>query len=117
MNTTVTQVNQYGITFSDGTVMRSEHDQDCCEHHELSFDDLTMSDFEGLEFDLSNEDSFLERVEDFGIRLKPVKGHSVSIPGHGYNNGYYGTNITLILTKDNHASRYDVSECQVIIDC
>ena len=78
--------------------------------------DLTMDDFNGLEFDLSNDD-FFKKIEDFGIELIPIKGHSIKIPGHGYNNGYYGTNIDLTIEKDRVViKRYDVSECQVIED-
>ena len=59
----------------------------------------------------------VKRIEDYGIELVPIKGHSVKIPAHGYNNGYYGTNIDLIITngKDIHKI-YDISECQDITD-
>jgi hypothetical protein len=78
---------------------------------------LTLKDFEGLEFDLTN-DNFFKKIEDYGIELVPIKGWSVKIPGHGSNNGYYGTNIDLVLTYENgeEYKRYDVSECQVIKD-
>lgn len=114
----VVKVSSDGIKFDSGISLYSEHDQDCCEHHELTFDDLTLEDFEGLEFDLSN-DNFFTKIPDFGIELNPIKGHSVKIPGHGYNNGYYGTNITMVLHDDTNNKMYksyDVSECQVIID-
>jgi hypothetical protein len=32
-----------------------------------------------LEFDLSN-DSFFKKIEDYGIELIPVNGHSVKVP-------------------------------------
>lgn len=101
------------IVFDNGVKLYSYHDQDCCESHYLSFDDLTLLDFDGLEFDLSNND-FFRRIEDYGIELIPIRGHSVKIPGYASNNGYYSSNLKLIL-EDNEGSiirRYDITECQ-----
>lgn len=111
----VIRVGSEGITFDNGILLSSEHESDCCEHHELTFTDLTINDFKDLEFNLTN-DNFFKRVEDYGIELVPIKGHSIKIPGHGYNNGYYGTNIDLLLTNTNGTEfkRYDITECQNI---
>lgn len=111
----VIQVTEDDVIFDDGTKIYSDHDQDCCEHHYLSFKDLSLSDFEGLDFDLSSSD-FFEKVEDFGIRLCPTNGHPVSVPGYGYNNGYYGSNLDLIVEKERSKTTYDISECQEIHD-
>jgi hypothetical protein len=109
----VIKVDSDGITFDNNVRLYSTHDQDCCEHHELTFSDLTLQDFEELEFDLTN-DNFFKRIEGYGIELVPIKGHSVKIPGHGSNNGYYGTNIDLVIDQNNKTYKiYDVSECQV----
>jgi hypothetical protein len=58
-----------------------------------------MADFEGLEFDLTN-DGFFNRIPDYGIELIPIHGHSVKIAGHGYNNGYYSDQLDMIIEKD-----------------
>lgn len=103
-----------GFTFEGGVRLFSEHDQDCCETHYLSTHDLTLADFEGLEFDLSG-DKFFERIDGYGIALLPIVGHPVRIPGYGYNNGYYSSKLTLVLTDDKELERvYDISACQVI---
>ena len=106
-----------GIIFENGIMLLSDHDQDCCESHQLSVNDLTLEDFEGLEFDLSNDD-FFRRIPDYGIELVPINGHSVKIPGHGYNNGYYSSNLLLLLVNPDSTEykRYDISECQDIKD-
>ncbi len=44
-----------GLVFDDGTQLYSNHMSDCCEHHYLDFEHISLSDFEGLEFDLSND--------------------------------------------------------------
>lgn len=111
-------VNDYGLKFEDGSTLYSDHDQDCCEHHYLDFSALDLQDFEGLEFDLSIPDLLIEKVEDYGIRLVPINGHPVSIPGYGYNNGYYSANLTVIIenTDRNSKLKIDISECQEIKD-
>jgi len=100
--------------FDSGITLSASHDQDCCETHYLSMDDLTIDDFDGLEFDLLDE-NFFRRIEDYGIELIPAKGHSVKIPGYGSNNGYYSSDLSLVLTNGSDFNvNYDISECQDI---
>jgi len=104
------------LVFNDGTRLLSNHDQDCCEHHYLDFASLDISDFDGLEFDLTNDD-FFEKIEDYGIALKPINGFPVRIPGYGSNNGYYSSNLDLILTNGaDFKKTFDISECQEVSD-
>lgn len=114
---TVVKVNSDSIEFQNGMILTSEHEQDCCEHHYLSFNDLTIEDFEKLEFNLSNDD-FFERIDGYGIALKPKHGHPVKIPGYGSNNGYYSSNLELqLVNKDGKiVKQYNISECQEIND-
>lgn len=109
----VAYVGEDQLNFDDGSKLYSDHDQQCCENHYLDFTNLSLEDFEGLDFDLSS-DGFFEKVEDFGIRLKPTNGHPVSVPGYGYNNGYYSHNLTLVLCKEGDETRYDISDCQTV---
>lgn len=113
----VTKVGSDYLEFSDGTWLNSTHSQDCCESHYLSFEDITLSDFDDLEFDLSS-DTFFRRIKGYGIELIPKFGHSVRVPGYGYNNGYYSDNLQLhienIQTKV--SKHFDISECQVVSD-
>ena len=80
----------------------------------MDFADLEIIDFYDLEFDLTSDD-FFNRIEDYGIELKPIKGHVVRVPGYGSNNGYYGSNIDLIIAdaKGKTIKSFDVSECQL----
>lgn len=109
--TELIQIKEHELLFADGTSLSSEHDSDCCESHYLSFQDLKLEDFAGLSFDFSGD--FFERVEGYGIRLIPVVGHPVNIPGYGYNNGYYSSELTLVV-EGPFAKRHDISDCQVI---
>lgn len=107
----VVKIEDNKLIFDDGTKLYSYHEQDCCENHYLDFADLNIMDFEGLEFDLTNE-KFFNRIEDYGIELKPINGHVVRVPGYGSNNGYYSSEILLVIEKNKTQERYDVTECQ-----
>lgn len=102
-----------GLVFDDGTQLFSSHENDCCEHHYLCFEHIKLEDFAGLAFDLTG-DQFFERVKDYGIRLLPVNGAAISIPGYGYNNGYYSSELTLVLHRDRNTTTFDITDCQVI---
>lgn len=116
-NLKVVKIEAELIGFNDGTVLYSNHESDCCEHHWLSTEDLRLDDFDGLRFDLSTDD-FFKRIPDYGIELIPTNGHSVKIPGYGSNNGYYSDNLSLIVeNKETEVRRtYDITECQVAND-
>lgn len=108
--TSVVEVTDEHIKFDNGITLTSYHDQDCCENHYIYFAYVTLSDFDGLEFDLSGE-SWFNRIEDYGIELVPVEGWGVRIPGYGYNNGYYSSNLILSLSD---GRSFDISSCQEI---
>ena len=112
----VVKIDSDSLEFNNGVRLASHHDSDCCETHSLDLSDLTLEDFEGLEFDLTN-DNFFERIEGYGIALKPISGFPVRIPGYGTNNGYYSYNLTLILSDEKGFKKvFDISECQDIND-
>jgi hypothetical protein len=112
-NLKVVKIDSEAIEFENGIKLCSNHESDCCERHYLSFDDLELSDFDGLEFDLSG-DTFFKRIKDYGIELVSNKGFTVKVPGYGYNNGYYSDNLTLCLSGGGFKIEYDITECQVI---
>ena len=111
----VVSINSEQIEFENGFKLYSYHEESCCEQHSLYLNDLTIEDFDGLEFNLSNE-SFFKRIPGYGIELIPIHGHSVRIAGHGYNNGYYSDNMTLVVADSNNTwiNEYDISDCQTI---
>lgn len=114
METKVKIVDSERIVFENGWMLYSEHDRDCCESHYLNFDDLKLSDFDDLVFDLEG-DSWFNRVDGYGIELVPLHGKwSVKIPGYAYNNGYYSDTLELVLQKDaGEKIVFDISNCQI----
>jgi hypothetical protein len=100
------------IEFSNGYRLSTHHESDCCESHYWSLSDLTINDFDGLEFDL-DDDNFFGRIEGYGICLVPIDGFPIRIPAYGSNNGWYSQNLSLVLTKDNKTiNEFDITECQ-----
>jgi hypothetical protein len=109
----VVKLESEQIVFDNGIILNSYHDQDCCESHYLWFNDLTLEDFEGLEFDLSN-DNFFKRVEGYGIELIPINGFPIRIPAYADNNGYYSDNLILRISDSlGFYKGYDITECQI----
>jgi len=101
------------ITFDCGSTLVSSHDSDCCEHHELDPTGIELDEVKHMEFNLNQPlEELIERVEGYGIRLKSTNDHPLPIPGYGYNNGYYGSNIDLTLTVGDRSETIDISECQ-----
>lgn len=113
--TKVIKVTSEYIEFDNGIIMLSEHEQNCCESHYLHFGNLTIDNFEDLEFDLTN-DNFFTRIDDYGISLNPINGHPIRIPGYGINNGNYSSDLTLVLIykNKNFYKSFDISDCQNI---
>lgn len=109
-NLKVVKIDSDIIEFEGGIKLFSDHRQSCCEDHYLELSDLTMADFEGLEFDLTKH--FFNRVEGYGIELLPVEGFPVRIPGYGSNNGYYSSNLALCVVGGGIDAEYDITECQ-----
>lgn len=108
----VVKVLSEGIEFDNGVRLYSYHREGCCETHYLWFRDISIEDFEGLEFDLSN-DGFFERIDGYGIALKPIIGHPVRVPGYGENSGEYDSNLELIISDDKEFKKiFNISECQ-----
>jgi len=107
MNVKVINIKDDRIIFDNGVMMYSEHYQECCESHFLDFSNISLEDFDGLEFDLDGE--FFNRIEDYGIELVPLNGHTVKIPGYASNNGYYSDQLTLVLSN---GKTFDITECQ-----
>lgn len=102
------------IKFDNGYTLNSYHSQDCCESHYLDFSYVVFDEVKDLEFDLSN-DNFFKKIDGYGIELIPVSGFTIKIPGYGYNNGYYSTELLLMLDGPSGVHKtYDVQECQVI---
>lgn len=104
-----------GFEFDNGWKLYSDHEQSCCEHHELDTSGIEISEYEDLEFNLQLEEPF-KRIHGYGIELIANNNFPLRIPGYGYNNGYYSDNLNLILIDENHKiiKNWDITDCQSI---
>jgi len=113
--TRIIKLEEEQITFDDGSTLTSSHESDCCESHYIDPSGIDLDEVKDLEFDLTQPlESLIERIEGYGIRFKSSNNFSLPIPAYGYNNGYYGTNIDLILTTKDRTEKIDITECQDI---
>jgi hypothetical protein len=109
--TKIKEITSDSIVFENGFALYSHHDQDCCEEHYLDFNSVESEAVKDLEFDLS-DDNFFNKVSNFGIRLLPINGHPISIPGYSINNGYYSDKLVLKLKGLGTDREFDITECQ-----
>jgi hypothetical protein len=110
----VIEINSNEIIFENQWKLYSNHDQDCCETHYLDFSYQKLEDFEGLEFDLDSD--LFSKIDGYGIELIPLIGFTVKIPGYGSNNGFYSSDLELILADSNGTiiKKWDITDCQEI---
>ena len=99
------------IIFNNGITLSCSHETDCVEPHYLWFNDLTLEDFEDLEFDLSN-DNFFKRVQGYGIELIPIKGFPIRVPVY-MDSLYYSDELTLVLSDSlGFIRNYSIVDCE-----
>ena len=113
----IKSINSERIVFDNDYKLYSDHHDDCCESHYLCFDDIKLDDVSELTFDF--DATWFNKIEGYGIELIPtVELSTVKIPGYGSNNGYYSTDLRLVLEKDDGSTlEFDIEECQEITEC
>lgn len=98
------------IYFSDGSILYSYHEQDCCETHYLDFEHITQDDFVGMLFNIT--ENFFRKIPDYGIALVSCNNTGeLRIPGYGNNNGWYSHQLELVLEIK---VMFNITECQKI---
>ena len=96
----------------DGMTLRSLHIQSCCEHHYLDFEHFPKEELARLKL---IEKIDITGVKGMGLNLRFYNGDSdvcIFVPGRGYNNGYYNSEIILVIQEKGVEKKFDVSEFQ-----
>ena len=106
----IKQVFDDYIVFDNGTILESEHDQDCCESHHVDFTSIIGQGWEDKDFpehlsnlvvnsDLPNfyDDDYSDLWRSF-FQIKDIEGNKYTLSIYNSNNGYYSQNVTLVLT-------------------
>jgi hypothetical protein len=104
------------ISFDCGLSIVFERDSDMGASANFDLEHIGMQDFEGLEFDLS-DDKFFRKIEGYGIELIPTNGHSVKIPGYAVVDGYYSCNLYMELRKDYELFSGQLVESYMLNEC
>jgi hypothetical protein len=108
----ISKIDDEGITFANGWMLISTHEQCCCESHWVAFEQAEDFDRDLCLFDL--DAIFFEQVPGYGIRLLPINAQPISIPGYSDNNGFYSDKLELELLDENGRERalWDITDCQ-----
>jgi hypothetical protein len=99
----VIKIDETGLEFDDGTKISDIHQQDCCEHVYADWQQLKDTDILNKEID----EIKIEGVKDSGFRL-----NGYFIPCYNEQNGYYGDELSLEITKSGSKEKriIDISE-------
>lgn len=92
----LTAIEEDRLLFSDGTVIRCHHDQDCCEN--------VYADFKQLE-DTNIKDQLFPNFKIEGIQNSGFRLNGYFIPCYSKQNGYYSDNLALIVDKPDGVSQ------------
>lgn len=64
----VVKISPRSILFEGGFQLTCVHERECCEQHYLDFDQISLLDFEGLDFDIFSC-NFIRKIPGYGIGL------------------------------------------------
>ena len=102
----IERINDSGIIFNNGTQLSHYHIQDCCEDVYADWEYLKQynvlpSTGENISiYDIEFDDSITNNIEyekNMGIKLISKTGDKWFIPCYNEQNGYYSSNLNLII--------------------
>lgn len=108
------------IIFDNGYILKYYHQQDCCENVYADFEILNtynLSTKTGKEINIKEIDfeedmrHLIEGIKDTGFNMISKIGEKFFIPCYNEQNGYYGSNLELILIKNDRIyESFNISE-------
>lgn len=108
------------IIFDNGYILKYYHEQDCCENVYADFEILNtynLSTKTGKEINIKEIDfeedmqHLIEGIKDTGFNMISKIGEKFFIPCYNEQNGYYGSNLELILIKNDRTyESFNISE-------
>jgi len=94
-----------GILFDDGTEITARHYQSCCEHVYADFEQLEDTGFMEAEF----HGVSIEVVPNNGFKL-----NGYFVPCYNRQNGYYGSNLELIIDQPDRPLQFiDLTNAEI----
>lgn len=105
----IKEIKENSIIFDNGYELEAYHERDCCEEVYSDFDILTtynVSTITGKTINIKDIDfeetlnKLVKGIEGQGFNLISKIGENFFVPCYNEQNGYYSSNLTLILHKD-----------------
>ena len=115
----IKEINENSIIFDNGYKLEYYHEQDCCEIVYADFEVLKNYNvstktgknikIEEIEFS-ENLREFAVGIEKMGFNMISKIGEKFFIPCYNDQNGYYSSDLELILYKEETKEIMDISE-------
>lgn len=115
----IKEINEEKIVFDNGYELEYYHEQDCCEQVYADFDilkDYNISTKTGKIINIKDIDFeehleyLIQGIENEGFNMISKIGEKFFIPCYNNQNGYYSSELELILKRGKAKEVMDISE-------
>ena len=115
----IKEINEEKIVFDNGYELEYYHEQDCCEQVYADFDilkDYNISTKTGKIINIKDIDFeehleyLIQGIENEGFNMISKIGEEFFIPCYNNQNGYYSSELELILKRGKAKEVMDISE-------
>lgn len=116
----IVEINDEEIKFNNGYILYYYHSQDCCEHVYADFEVLksyNLSTKTGKTINIKDIDfeenlqNLVEGINEAGFNMISKIGEKFFVPCYNQQNGYYGSDLDLILYKNkNYKETLNISD-------
>lgn len=114
----IKEIKEDGIIFDNGYELEYYHEQDCCEHVYADFDILSNYNLSTKigktinikEIDFKEElEELIEGIQEQGFNMVSKIEEKFFVPCYNEQNGYYSSELELILRKGKTKEIIDIS--------
>ena len=88
----IVRVASEGILFTNGKMIYSNHEPECCE---VNYADLEQLEVSGYEVEFDEDSMVFEKLDDYGFRFGSVNTPMFFIPCYSDQNGYYDSTVDI----------------------
>lgn len=115
----IVQIVEDKIVFDNGYILEQYHWQDCCERVYADFlvlNDYNLSTVTGKTIKITDIDfeeniaNLIQGIEDVGFNMISKIGERFFVPCYNEQNGYYSSNLKLILNKKRKSECMDITK-------
>lgn len=115
----IKSINENNIIFDNDYKLEAFHDQDCCEEVYADFSVLqtyNVSNITGKTINIreidfeENLNKLVKGIEGQGFNLISKIGENFFVPCYNEQNGYYSSNLELILHKNKNTETLDITD-------